>query len=50
VLSAQFFSPETVSEFANPWTELTAYRSNTGALRRHPLSDEIVALGAPASP
>jgi hypothetical protein len=37
-------------DLANQWAELTAYRSNMGALRRHPLFDEIVALGEPAAP
>ncbi len=37
-------------DLANQWAELTAYRSNVGALRRHPLFDEIVALGEPAIP
>jgi hypothetical protein len=35
---------------ANQLVELTAHRSNMGALRRHPLFDEIVALGEPAVP
>ena len=37
-------------DLANQWAELTAYRSNMSALRRHPLFDEIVALGEPAIP
>jgi hypothetical protein len=35
---------------ATPWTELSLYRSNMGALRRHPLYHELVALGEPAIP
>ena len=37
-------------DLANQWAELTAYRSNMSALRRHPLFGEIVALGEPAVP
>jgi len=37
-------------DLANQWAELTACRSNMSALRRHPLFDEIVALGEPAVP
>jgi hypothetical protein len=37
-------------ELANQWTGLTVCRSNLGAPRRHPLFDEIVALGEPAIP
>jgi hypothetical protein len=37
-------------ELAHQWTELTDHRSNMGALRRHLLFGEIVALGEPAVP
>ena len=37
-------------DLANQWAELTAYRSNMSVLRRHPLFDEMVALGEPAVP
>jgi len=37
-------------DLANHWAELTAYRSNMSALRRHPVFNEIVALGEPAVP
>jgi hypothetical protein len=30
------------------WTELTAYRSNMGGLRHHPVYQELIALGEPA--
>ena len=32
------------------WSELTAYRSNMGALRHHAVYQELVALGEPAVP
>jgi hypothetical protein len=32
------------------WAELTAYRSNMGALRDHPVYHELVALCEPAVP
>jgi hypothetical protein len=35
---------------ADKWAELIAYRSNTSALRRHPVLHEIVALGESAVP
>ena len=35
---------------ATQWSELTAYRSNMGALRRHPVYQELIALGEPAVP
>src|SRR3954454_5921433 len=35
-------------ELAARWTDLTAYRSNVGALREHPIAREIIALGEPA--
>src|SRR5438552_16057230 len=32
------------------WTELTAYRSNMGTLRRHAVYQELIELGEPALP
>ena len=40
----------TFRELAARWTDLTAYRSNVGALREHPVAREIIALGEPAIP
>jgi hypothetical protein len=37
-------------QLASQWAELTAYRSNIGGLRRHPVYLELVALGAPVVP
>ena len=37
-------------DLATEWAELTAYRSNMGALRDHPVYRELVALGEPAVP
>ena len=33
---------------ASQWAELTAYRSNIGGLRNHPVYLELLALGEPA--
>ena len=35
---------------ANQWNAATRYRSNTHALRDHPVYQELVALGEPAVP
>jgi hypothetical protein len=35
---------------ADQWAELTLYRSNLGALRRHPVYQDLVGLGEPAIP
>ena len=35
---------------AAKWAELTAYRSNMGALRHHPVYQELIELGEPALP
>jgi hypothetical protein len=35
---------------ATQWAELTAYRSNMGALRQDPVYHELIALGEPAVP
>jgi hypothetical protein len=35
---------------ATQWAELTAYCSNMGALRHHPVYHELVALGEPVVP
>jgi len=35
---------------ATQWAELTAYRSNMGALRQHPVYHKLIALGEPAVP
>jgi hypothetical protein len=37
-------------QLANAWAELTAYRSNIGGLRHHPVYLELLALGEPAVP
>jgi hypothetical protein len=35
---------------ATRWAELTLYRSNVGALRHHPVYQELIGLGEPAVP
>jgi hypothetical protein len=37
-------------DLATQWAELTRYRSNMGALRNHPLYQELIGLGEPAVP
>jgi hypothetical protein len=37
-------------DLATRWSELTAFRSNIGALRHHPVYQELIALGEPAIP
>jgi hypothetical protein len=39
-----------VRQLANERAELTAYRSNMGGLRHHPVYQELLALGEPAVP
>jgi hypothetical protein len=37
-------------DLAIQWAELTAYRSNVGGLRHHPVYTELMSLGEPAVP
>jgi hypothetical protein len=37
-------------DLASEWAELTAYRSNMGGLRHHPVYHELIALGEAAIP
>jgi hypothetical protein len=44
------FVGQPLRDLATRWRELTRYRSNMGALRLHPLYQELIALGEPAVP
>ena len=39
-----------IRDLASQWADLTAYRSNIGGLRNHPVFQELIALGEPAVP